>query len=147
MLDQMQALARRRDICVMATVVGQKPYCSLMTYVMDDRGREIYMVTRRSSRKYRNLMANPSVSLLIDTRERLPRGKAQSLTVEGVFEPLPAGRKQDAVRAELLSKHPQLKDFMRDPEAEIICIRIQSFLLLNGISEAHYAEIEPVGSR
>jgi nitroimidazol reductase NimA-like FMN-containing flavoprotein (pyridoxamine 5'-phosphate oxidase superfamily) len=146
MLDEMQALAKQRNICVMATVIGQKPYCSLMAYVMDDPGREIYMVTHRRSRKYQNLMENPCVSLLIDTRERLPRDQAQSLTVEGVFEPLPAGRKQDGVRAQLLSEHPQLKEFMRDPAAEIFCIRIQSFLLLKGISEAHYAEMEPKDS-
>jgi len=139
MLDKMQALARRQSICVMATVIGTKPYCSLMAYVMDDRGREIYMVTHRNSRKYRNLMDNPNVSLLIDTRDTMPRDQAQSLTVEGVFRP--PGRKQDTIRSKLLARHPQLREFAMDPEAEILCIRIQSFLLLNGISDAHFADV------
>jgi len=33
MLDQMKALAREKNTCVLATDAGGKPYCSLMAYV------------------------------------------------------------------------------------------------------------------
>ncbi len=85
MLDQMKALARAKNICVLATVAGRKPHCSLMAYVCDERCEEIYMVTHKNTHKYKNLMHNPSVSLLIDTRENAPRAWARALTVAGFF--------------------------------------------------------------
>jgi hypothetical protein len=35
MLDEMKAMARTKNICVLATVTGHKPYRSLMAYVTD----------------------------------------------------------------------------------------------------------------
>ena len=69
MLERMKAVVREKDICVLATVSGDKPHCSLMAYAADDDCREIYMVTHRKTNKYKNLKENPAVSLLIDTRE------------------------------------------------------------------------------
>jgi nitroimidazol reductase NimA-like FMN-containing flavoprotein (pyridoxamine 5'-phosphate oxidase superfamily) len=33
MLEEMKALAREKNSCVLATIAGNKPYCSLMAYV------------------------------------------------------------------------------------------------------------------
>ena len=68
-LERMKAMVRDHDICVLATVAEGEPHCSLMAYVPDESCREIYMVTHRKTKKYRNLRANPAISLLIDTRE------------------------------------------------------------------------------
>ena len=60
MLERMKALVREKDICVLATVEGSKPHCSLMAYITDDNCLEFYLVTHRHTAKYRNLMENPS---------------------------------------------------------------------------------------
>ena len=52
MLDQMKALARENNMCVLATDAGRKPYCSLMAYVTSESCEEIYMVTQRNTQKY-----------------------------------------------------------------------------------------------
>ncbi len=143
MLDDMKAMAKAKDICVLATVTGHKPYCSLMAYVTDQACTEIYMVTHRQSQKYRNLMSNPSVSLMIDTRESNPRAKARAMTVEGVYEKVDNTEKLERIRRQLLSVHPHLKQFMSHPEAEILRIKIKSFLLLNGLTQSSFVEINP----
>ena len=68
MLETMKEVMRSQDMCVLATVSGDKPHCSLMAYVTDEDCRTIYMITHRHTAKYRNLTANPCLSLLIDTR-------------------------------------------------------------------------------
>ncbi len=141
MLTEMKALAKQRNICVLATVAGQKPYCSLMAYVTDDNCEEIYMVTHKNSTKYKNLMQNPAVSLLIDTREKSPRSQARALTVEGVFCKIEDTVKRKQVAAKLLQTHPHLDNFMQHPEADIICVKISSFLLLDGLQQAHFETI------
>jgi len=141
MLERMKALVREKDICVLATVSGGKPHCSLMAYAADDDCREIYMVTHRETNKYKNLKENPEVSLLIDTREERgssPGFQARALTVGGVFQEIEREEKKEGVRARLLKRHPSLGPFIDSPEAELLCIQVKSFLLLDGLTDAHY---------
>lgn len=144
MIEIMKKLAKEQDICVLATVSGEKPHCSLMAYVTDDDCREIYMATHRGTKKFMNLMENPSVSLLIDTREEYKgplRPEAKAMTVSGAFERLEDAQKKVSAKARLLDRHPHLKEFMDHPDAEVICIKIRSFLLLDGLTDAHFEEI------
>jgi nitroimidazol reductase NimA-like FMN-containing flavoprotein (pyridoxamine 5'-phosphate oxidase superfamily) len=138
MLAEMKDLAKQKDICVLATVAGQKPYCSLMAYVTDENCEEIYMVTHRDSTKYQNMLQNPAVCLLIDTREKSPRSQAKALTVQGLFCTIETAEKRRQVAAKLLQTHPHLDSFMRHPEADVFCVKISSFLLLDGLQEAHF---------
>ena len=145
MLEKMKNLVKEKDVCVLATASADKPHCSLMAYVADEDCREIYMVTHRQSRKYDNLMKNPSVSLLIDTREEHlgpRRPDAKALTVSGTFGRIDDKKKRTRVRAKLLERHPHVEEFVNHPDAEILCIRVESFLLLNGLTEAHYETIQ-----
>ena len=142
----MKALAKEKNICVLATITGSKPYCSLMAYVTNEECTEIYMVTQRHSQKYQNLIANPAVSLLIDTRDTSPRSAARAMTVEGIFQKIKDPAKEKKVRRELLSAHPHLNEFMRLPEAEVIQIKIKSFLLLDGLTQASFEDVQDIVS-
>jgi nitroimidazol reductase NimA-like FMN-containing flavoprotein (pyridoxamine 5'-phosphate oxidase superfamily) len=149
MLERMKALVREKDICVLATVSGGKPHCSLMAYATDDSCLEFYLVTYRNTVKYRNLNENPSVSLLIDTREEhrgAKRQQGKALTVSGTFEAIADVEKRKAVLARLLARHPHLKEFMSDPDAEPICIKVTSFLLLDGLTDAHFENVQDVNT-
>lgn len=141
MLDEMKALAREKNICVLATVGGRKPYCSLMAYVTDENCEEIFMVTHKNTHKYKNLKANPHVSLLIDTREKSSRSQARALTVEGRFRRIENQSKRKQAGRKLLRIHPYLEEFMEHPEAEIFCVKISSFLLLDGLQEAYFESV------
>ena len=141
MLEEMKALAREKNSCVLATITGSKPYCSLMAYVTNRACTKIYMVTHRQTQKYQNLIANPAVSLLIDTRDTSPRSAARAMTVEGVFRSIKDPAKEKKVRWKLLSAHPHLNEFMGHPEAEVFQIKIKSFLLLNGLTRASFEDL------
>lgn len=139
MIETMKDLVKEKDICVLATVSEGIPHCSLMAYVSDKDCREIYMVTHKQTTKFRNLSENPGVSLLIDTREdhRGPhRKEARALTVAGAYQSIEDPAKRSLARALFLERHPDLEEFVDDPDAEMLCIRIDSFLLLDGIEKA-----------
>ena len=141
MLEQMKTLAREKNSCVLATISGSKPYCSLMAYVTNRECTEIYMVTHRQTQKYQNLIANPAVSILIDTRDASPRSATRAMTVEGAFQKVKDPDKEKKVRRKLLSAHPHLNEFMGHPEAEVLQINIGSFLLLNGLTQASFEDV------
>ncbi|MDY6951970.1 MAG: pyridoxamine 5'-phosphate oxidase family protein [Thermodesulfobacteriota bacterium] len=141
MLNKMKALVREEDTCVLATVSNNKPHCSLMAYATNSEGTEIYMVTHKKTKKYRNLTENPWVSLLIDTRDRdmaVERLATKALTVTGLCETVQDRERKEEMRASLLKRHPHLEAFAADPDAGLLLIRIDSFLLLDGLTEAHF---------
>jgi nitroimidazol reductase NimA-like FMN-containing flavoprotein (pyridoxamine 5'-phosphate oxidase superfamily) len=145
MLDRMKALVKAKDICVLATVADDTPHCSLMAYATNDDANEVYMVTYRNTKKFRNLLANARVSLLIDTRdedfgERRPN--AQALTVTGQFQPITDERRRDSARTCLLERHPHLRTFTDHPDAEVFAIKLQSLQLLDGLTRSYFATVE-----
>jgi len=145
MLEKMKDIVKRNDLCVLATVSEGKPHCSLMSYISDEEGHEIYLISHKQTKKYVNLMENPTVSLLIDTREEEKgqrRNYIKALTVSGEFQAINDLRKKDLIRARFLKRHPHLTDFLNDPGAEIFSIKIKSFQLLDGVKDAFFETID-----
>jgi len=141
LLEKMKSLVRDQDTCVLATVSDGRPHCSLMVYAADEACAEIYMVTPRTTSKYRNLMNNPHVSLLIDTRGEHPgrmRPEVKALTVTGEFRLIDEKEKRLSVEARLTAAHPYLKDFMTHEDTEVFLVKVTSFLLLEGLSDAYF---------
>ena len=145
MLKKMKKIVKDKDVCVLATVMDNAPHCSLMSYVPDRDCREIYMMTRKGTKKYRNLAANKTVSLLIDTREEdcgADRAKIKALTVSGVFKTIGDKAKKKLVRQKLLKKHPQLKPFSQDPDTEVFAVKVKSFQLLDGVKDSYFEKVK-----
>ena len=145
MLEKMKDIVKGNDLCVLATVSEGKPHCSLMSYISDEEGHEIYLISHKQTKKYSNLMENPTVSLLIDTREK-EKGQRRiyikALTVSGEFQTINDSVKEDLIRTKFFKRHPQLTDFLNDPGAEVFSIRIKSFQLLNGVKDTFFETID-----
>jgi len=142
--EKIRALIRKQGTCVLATASENRPHCSLMAYATNSSCDEIYLMTLKDSRKYQNMCENPAVSLLIDTRQdRLKSDltETMALTVSGRFDRMIKNTEREPIRKELSRKHPGLKDFFLNPEGEPVKILIESYLLLEGPTKAHYGVI------
>ena len=145
MLETIRSLIKSKDVCVLSTVSGGEPHCSLMSYVTDDDCREFYMLTLPATKKYRNLEGNSAVSLLIDTREEdvdHRRKDIRALTVSGVFRKIDDDATAEAIIRKLLQKHPHLEDFAKSGAIKVFAVRAKSFQLLEGVSRAHFEEVD-----
>jgi len=145
MLEKMKNIIFKNDLCVLATASEGVPHCSLMSYVPDEEGKEIYFVSHKATRKYLNLVKNPSVSLLIDTREEQAgqeRIKIKSLTINGEFQAVNESGKKDYIRSRFLKQHPHLNDFLNDPGSDIFSIRLKSLQLLDGVKDISIETLE-----
>jgi nitroimidazol reductase NimA-like FMN-containing flavoprotein (pyridoxamine 5'-phosphate oxidase superfamily) len=144
MLEEIEALIKKSDLCVLSTVSGGEPHCSLMTYVTDDDCREFYMITQPATKKYRNLEDNSAASLLIDSREDDVERKRQdirALTVKGVFRRIDEKGEEKAILHKLLQRHPHLKEFAENGEVKVFAVRAKSFQLLEGIGQSRFVEL------
>ncbi|MBN1545955.1 MAG: pyridoxamine 5'-phosphate oxidase family protein [Syntrophaceae bacterium] len=144
MLDEMKALIRSKDVCVLATVSGGEPHCSLMSYVIDDDCQEFFMMTHRNTKKFHNLLQNEFVSLLIDTREEdvgEKRADVRALTINGIFRKIENPEKEALYREKLLARHPHLKGFAASGDTLVFCVRALTLQLLKGVSQAYFEKI------
>jgi len=142
--EKIRVLIRAQNTCVLATASENRPHCSLMAYATNSSCDEIYLMTLNESRKYQNMCENSAVSLLIDTRQdRLKSDytETMALTVSGRFDRITKDTERERVRKELSLKHPGLKDFFLNPEGEPVKIIIESYLLLEGPTKAHYGAV------
>jgi nitroimidazol reductase NimA-like FMN-containing flavoprotein (pyridoxamine 5'-phosphate oxidase superfamily) len=144
-LEAIKTLIKSRDICVLSTVSGGTPHCSLMSYVTDDTCSEFYMITLTGTKKYQNLEGNSTVSLLIDNREDHVGSRSrdiQALTVSAVFHTLANTSEEERILRQLLQRHPHLRKFAESSLAKVFAIRVKTFQLLDGVSRSHCVEVE-----
>ena len=136
-------LIRKQGTCVLATAAKNHPHCSLMAYTCNETCSELYMLTGRKTRKYKNLIENPAVSILIDTRQSAiekDHRRTTALTLSGRFEPVASSQEETKMRESIKTTHPDLGDLLDAPDTEVVRIKIESFLLLMGPKDAHYGE-------
>jgi len=141
MLNKINALIRANDICVLATAGEQGPHTSLMAYACSPDCRQIYLVTPRQTLKYRNMRAQPSVSLLVDTRETMPRGEVRALTINGRAVEIADAKEAAAAREVLGGRHPQLKSLLALPDLAFIRVGIETLQLLEGPQASHFVRL------
>ena len=125
----------------MATVANGVPHCSLMSYAAEDDGHVIYMATLKDTKKYRNLIATPKVSLLIDTRDGSASGETRALTITGDFQAIDDEQRINEIREKLIRKHPDLKEFFTDPNSRIVVIKVTALQLLDNVTDAYFEKL------
>lgn len=144
-MEEMMKVLKDEDMCVLATVAGGVPHCSLMAYITDEKCRKVYMVTHRKTKKYANLLANPAVCLLIDTRisgTRFPRENVQALTVSGTFELVQEEELAAGLRSRFVKAHPQLQEFAQASDAQVFAVKLRELQLLRDATDASYETLE-----
>jgi nitroimidazol reductase NimA-like FMN-containing flavoprotein (pyridoxamine 5'-phosphate oxidase superfamily) len=144
-LQILDELILSREICVLATSDGMEPYTSLMTYLLDHASMKFFFLTRKDSRKSRNLRKCAHVSLLIDTREEhLPHapGSAMALTIQGVYVPIKKPQTIDAIVKRFVIKYPHMSEFAAHPDTELVRIRARSAQLLIGFEDKFETKFE-----
>ena len=141
--EKMKAILRENNLCVLATCSVAGPHCSFMSYAPGPEETTIYMVTLKMTKKYRNILENPKVSVLVDTRiESFSRpAEIRALTVSGICSPVRETQERNRAIGHILATHPHLSWLVAHPDAEVLAVRAESFLLLDGPRDAHFEEV------
>lgn len=128
MKSEANDLIRSEKLCVLATAGDGAPHCSLMSYASSEDRRRLYLASSRNTRKYCNLLTNPVVSVLIDSRQTgaaAGLSAVKAVTISGtVVMPLADAEKLEAEKL-LVLKHPGLAGFFRAVDTEIMAVDIE----------------------
>ncbi len=145
MIETIQAIIHRNDLCVLATAGESGPHTSLMAYSCSSDCSEIYLVTSRRTQKYRNICQAPQVSLMVDTRCENDRPNICALTISGSTTEMDDAAKVEGVRRQLLVRHPHLANLIDQPDVAWICVHVSAFQLLEGVTRSYHARMKEEG--
>ncbi len=111
---------------VLATAADNQPYTSMVAYALTPDGKGVVFITPRKSLKFRSMLRNRRVSLLIDSRTNTPKDylDAESITVLGDAIPIKRGGRWNNLAQVLTSKHPNLREVMDSPETRLILVEM-----------------------
>jgi len=125
-MERLYALDKDQLYAVLATESAGQPYTSMIAYALVPNENGIVFATPRKTQKYKNILKNNHVSLLIDTRTNTEKDymNAESLTILGDAIPLRKGRKWSTLAEILIRKHPTLNKIINSPETKLIFIKI-----------------------
>ena len=141
MLETIRDIISASDLAVLATCADNQPHCSLMAYAVHNDS-SILMLTRRETRKFKNISANPRVSVMVDTRleSSEQRFAIKALTINGVCSPC-SKHEQKRLKDLLVVQHPQLKELAALEDSVVVEVKADSFLLLDGVSNAFFLDL------
>ena len=114
-----------------------------MAYIYDVQENVLYMMTMRTTKKYRNISHNPLVSVLVDTRNRLSGSENnQALTISATCSLSAGANIRSDILHRMVERHPHLQNLAGMPEIEVLVLRPTSFLLMDGALKSHYYPLE-----
>jgi heme iron utilization protein len=126
--ERLKSLDKTRLHAVLATEAAGEPYTSLIAYALTPDMKGVLFVTPKFTRKYKNILRNSRVSLLIDTRSNTKKDYmgAEAVTILGNAVSVRKGKKRSELEDIFIKKHPGLGEIMNSPETALIFIGINT---------------------
>lgn len=141
--EQIERLLGRNLFAVLATQHAGQPHASLMAFTPVGGVRYLVFATYRSTLKYRNLLEDGRVAVLIEERgggETHP-GQRLVLTALGDAAEVPKEERQAALSAHL-ARHPDLGDFLDSPDCALVRVAVRAYEVVGGIDDVKWYHTE-----
>ncbi len=137
---KIRALFKSQKLAVLSTFNQDQPYSNLVAFAETRDCKSLIFATNRNTNKYRNLLKNRSVSLLIDDRTNLSGDFNQNLaiTVLGLAEEVSSDEKP-SFKDLLISKNPNIKGFVNGADNTLFKVTISDYISagFNSVEKLH----------
>jgi nitroimidazol reductase NimA-like FMN-containing flavoprotein (pyridoxamine 5'-phosphate oxidase superfamily) len=132
-IEVIKSLFDDQPFAVLATHDGEQPYVSLMAFAATDDLKCLLFATERNTRKYTNLVSNPRVALLVDSRSNRASDTRDAIAVTALGEMRESDHKQHL--SIFLAKHPHLEAFIESPSCALIEMQVTSYFVVEGLQD------------
>ena len=141
--EYIEGVLQTSRLAVLATESNGQPHTSLIAITPFESFRQLIFATYRNTLKYRNLVNNSKVALLIESRDANMRSLQKSivLTIIGHTEEIGKAENEAAYRAHL-KWHPEMESFMLSSDCALILVIAQAFQVVNGIDNIRWITAE-----
>jgi uncharacterized pyridoxamine 5'-phosphate oxidase family protein len=128
--DRLEKLGRSEMSAVLATESGGQPYTSIIAFALAPGLKGLVFATPKATSKYRNIVRNPHVSVLIDNRSRARKDimRGEAVTILGTARPVRRGKRWMELASALTEKNPGLADFVNAPTTALIYVEAARYI-------------------
>jgi nitroimidazol reductase NimA-like FMN-containing flavoprotein (pyridoxamine 5'-phosphate oxidase superfamily) len=124
-----EVLATQR-FCVLATQGQGQPYGSLVAFTETDDLKQLIFATSRDTRKFSNLVSEPRVALVIDSRSNSDSELRNAVAVTALGPAHEAvGGEREHLASIYLAKHPGLAGFIGSPEMAVCAVAVEDYVI------------------
>ena len=136
LLARLARVLNSQKLAVLATHAQGGSYCSLVGFSAFEDLRGLVFATSRSTRKFRNILDEPNVAMMIDTRSDMHGdfSKAIAVTALGEARELPAADRDQALRLHL-GRHASLSELLGQPDCALLSVRVRKYVIVCGIHD------------
>jgi nitroimidazol reductase NimA-like FMN-containing flavoprotein (pyridoxamine 5'-phosphate oxidase superfamily) len=145
--DEIQSVLDSSQFAILATQYEGQPHASLMAFTPLDGLRHLIVATYRATRKYRNLLKDGRVAMLIDSSNVLDSAKHRSLvvTAHGVASEVPSCDRKAAEQAHL-ARHTGLSVFLASPDCALLRVTVTAYEVVGGTDDVLWYKVADVAT-
>jgi general stress protein 26 len=127
---QIHELCKKQRYAVIATQGNNEPYTSLVAFSATEDLSYLFFATLRNTRKYKNIIKNPKISMLFDNRENLSSDIKNAIAVAAVGNALEIQENRQHFIDIHLKKHPYLTEFIQNPKCALVGLTVEKFYVV-----------------
>ncbi|MEI6308648.1 MAG: pyridoxamine 5'-phosphate oxidase family protein [bacterium] len=141
--EQIQRVLDGNRFAVLATQNAGQPHASLMAFTPVGGLRYLVFATYRGTLKYRNLLEDERLAVLIEDRntDQAQAKRGIVLTAIGKAIEIPDAERAAAVSAHL-ARHPDLEEFIRSPDCAVLRMAVTAYQVVGGIEDVRWYQME-----
>jgi general stress protein 26 len=130
-------------LAVLATVGDDQPHASLIAITPFNGFRQLIFATYRTTRKFRNLLVNGKVAILIEGTNEGKSGIQNGfvITAYGVADEISIGSADTALQTHL-QKYPELLSFTSEPDCALILVKVENYQVVKGIDNVVWCSVD-----
>jgi len=126
----------RQIQCVLATLQDKQPCQHMMAFAFAEDLSRIFLATYMDTRKYRNMVTNPCVSILWDNRSGSAADHVDGLSLIALGRAeLLSGSMQAEVRELMLKRNPALQALLENESCKLFMILIEDYQWTKGYQQ------------
>ena len=128
--ERLEALCGSEMSAVLATDCDGQPYTSLVSFALSPDFKGLIFATPKATSKYKNIIRNPRVSVLIDNRRYVGDDimQGEAVTILGVAKTVRRGKLRQALAGTLVKKNPALSGFINAPTTALIYVEALTYI-------------------
>jgi heme iron utilization protein len=142
--ESIRDLFRTQKLAVLSTQNSGQPYASLVAFVASEDLKHLYFATARTTRKHNNLIVDPRVAMLMDSRSNLDSDihTAVAVTATGTAIEVSEQERDQSIQL-YLSRHPYLQDFIRAETCALIRVTVRVYYLVSRFQQVMELHVLP----
>lgn len=132
-----------QNFASMATLQKNGLHNCLVAFSVSEDMKTIYLCTPRTTRKYANLLENPTVSMLIhnSSNQAADLKNAIAVTAAGKAQEVSKEDRKSASQS-FLKKHPYMKDFVMAKNTALITVYVTRYDIVTHFQDVSILDIQ-----